>query len=62
MRVYALVLLSYASIRVHTDAPQLRAIDVCVRMPAGLGRFSPRKRSFTIERIYAYKNICIKMS
>ena len=37
MGVYALILLSYASIRVHTDAPQLRAIDVCVRMPAGLG-------------------------
>ena len=42
MGMYVLILLAYASIRVHTDAPQLRAIDVCVRMPAGLGRFSPR--------------------
>ena len=56
---YASVALAYVSI---TDAPQPRAIDIRARLPAGLGRFLVRERSFTIERIYAYKNICIKTS
>jgi hypothetical protein len=49
--------LAYVHVCVHTDAPQLRAVDVCAQSAAGLGRFLVRKRSFTIERIYAYK-IC----
>ena len=45
----------------HIDAPQPRALTYVREIRRGLGRFSPRKRSFTIERIYAYKTYAEKI-
>ena len=43
--------------RLRTDAPQLRAIDVCAHIRAGLDVFTARTHPFTIEHIYAYTHI-----
>ena len=60
MGTYVLILVHTLAQRVRTDAPQPRAMTYVRKFVAGLGRPSPRKRSFAIERIYAYIYMRIK--